>query len=44
MKWVGFFVTSLVGAYTLEDLWEKFGDLKMSLVRASVGRAMRAMN
>lgn len=29
IKWVGFFVTALVGVYTLEDLWEKFGDLKM---------------
>ncbi|KAI1788358.1 glycosyltransferase family 39 protein [Ganoderma leucocontextum] len=31
VKWVGFFVTSLVGAYTIEDLWEKVGDLKMSV-------------
>ena len=44
MKWVGLFVTFLVGAYTLEDLWEKFGDLKMPVVCASVGRAMRAIN
>ncbi|KAG9030784.1 Protein O-mannosyltransferase 2 [Tulasnella sp. JGI-2019a] len=29
VKWVGFFVTALVGAYTVEDLWERFGDLKM---------------
>ncbi|OBZ65723.1 Dolichyl-phosphate-mannose--protein mannosyltransferase 2 [Grifola frondosa] len=29
VKWVGLFVTALVGAYTIEDLWEKFGDLKM---------------
>lgn len=29
---VGLFVTSLVGIYTVEDLWDKFGDLKMSWV------------
>lgn len=29
VKWVGFFVTALVGLYTAEDLWRKFGDLKM---------------
>lgn len=26
------FVTALVGLYTIEDLWEKFGDLRMSKV------------
>ena len=30
---IGLFVTALVGLYTIEDLWEKFGDLKMSVVR-----------
>ncbi|KAJ7720870.1 glycosyltransferase family 39 protein [Mycena maculata] len=30
VKMVGLFVTALVGLYTIEDLWEKFGDLKMS--------------
>ncbi|KAI0063415.1 glycosyltransferase family 39 protein [Artomyces pyxidatus] len=30
VKWVGLFVTALVGLYTIEDLWEKFGDLRMS--------------
>lgn len=29
VKWVGFFVMALVGIYTIEDLWDKFGDLKM---------------
>ncbi|KAF3483580.1 dolichyl-phosphate-mannose-protein mannosyltransferase 2 [Arthroderma uncinatum] len=29
VKWVGFFCTALVGLYTIEDLWHKFGDLKM---------------
>ncbi|KDQ61319.1 glycosyltransferase family 39 protein [Jaapia argillacea MUCL 33604] len=31
VKLVGLFVTALVGLYTIEDLWEKFGDLKMSV-------------
>ncbi|POY73479.1 hypothetical protein BMF94_3416 [Rhodotorula taiwanensis] len=30
VKWVGMFVTALVGIYTIEDLWNKFGDLRMS--------------
>ena len=29
VKWVGAFVTALVGIYTVEDLWNKFGDLSM---------------
>lgn len=29
IKWVGLFVTLMVGAYTAEDLWNKFGDLDM---------------
>lgn len=33
VKWVGFFVTALVGLYTAEDLWNKFGDVKMPKVR-----------
>lgn len=32
VKWVGFFCTALVGLYTIEDLWNKFGDLKMPKV------------
>lgn len=32
VKWVGLFVTALVGLYTIEDLWDKFGDLKMTWV------------
>lgn len=35
VKWVGLFVTALVGVFTVEDLWEKFGDLRMP-VRAYV--------
>lgn len=29
VKWVGMFGTALVGIYTIEDLWNKFGDLRM---------------
>ncbi|KAL6855374.1 Protein O-mannosyltransferase 2 [Amphichorda felina] len=29
VKLVGLFVTALVGLYTIEDLWNKFGDSKM---------------
>ena len=32
VKWVGLFCTALVGLYTVEDLWNKFGDLKMPKV------------
>jgi len=32
VKWVGLFVTLMVGAYTAEDLWNKFGDLEMPFV------------
>lgn len=32
VKWVGFFCTALVGLYTIDDLWNKFGDLKMPRV------------
>ena len=32
VKLVGLFVTALVGLYTAEDLWNKFGDLKMPVV------------
>lgn len=35
VKWVGFFVTAVVGLYTIEDLWDKFGDLRMSTVWAT---------
>ncbi|KOS22093.1 Dolichyl-phosphate-mannose--protein mannosyltransferase 2 [Escovopsis weberi] len=31
VKLVGLFVTALVGLYTIEDLWRKFGDVKMPI-------------
>lgn len=31
VKMVGFFVTALVGIYTVADLWIKFGDVKMPI-------------
>ncbi|KAK3397180.1 dolichyl-phosphate-mannose-protein mannosyltransferase 2 [Sordaria brevicollis] len=39
VKWVGLFVTALVGLYTVEDLWNKFGDTKMpvKVLAAHVG-------
>jgi dolichyl-phosphate-mannose-protein mannosyltransferase len=33
VKWVGLFVTAMVGLYTAEDLWNKFGELRMPKVR-----------
>jgi len=33
VKLIGLFVTALVGLYTIEDLWNKFGDLRMPGVR-----------
>ena len=32
VKLVGLFVTALVGLYTIEDLWAKFGNVKMPVV------------
>jgi len=32
VKWVGMFAMAMVGVYTVEDLWEKFGDLSMPIV------------
>ena len=39
VKWVGLFgATALVGLYTIEDLWNKFGDLKMPKVSETACR------
>jgi len=38
VKWVGMFGTALVGLYTIEDLWTKFGDLRMSPVSRIMSR------
>lgn len=29
VKWVGLFVVAVVGVYTIEDLWDMWGDLHM---------------
>lgn len=42
VKWVGFFCTAIVGLYTIEDLWNKFGDLKMPQV--SIGQSANQRN
>ncbi|KAI9807529.1 MAG: hypothetical protein M1825_005469 [Sarcosagium campestre] len=41
VKWVGLFCTALVGIYTVEDLWNKFGDLKMPKVPEDLAAALR---
>ncbi|CAE6423122.1 unnamed protein product [Rhizoctonia solani] len=44
VKWVGFFATALVGAYTIEDLWDKFGDLRMPVVKIMLGSKVTLKN
>ncbi|CAO3570638.1 unnamed protein product [Mortierella alpina] len=42
IKWVGLFVTALVGLYTIEELWDLFGDLtlpKTTYIKHWVARA-----
>jgi dolichyl-phosphate-mannose-protein mannosyltransferase len=42
VKLIGLFVTALVGLYTIEDLWEKFGDLRMPVVCFSMIAQVRS--
>ncbi|RDW83200.1 PMT-domain-containing protein [Coleophoma crateriformis] len=43
VKWVGLFATALVGFYTIEDLWNKFGDLKMPKIDLAAHLAARVL-
>ncbi|KAL2149578.1 hypothetical protein VTH82DRAFT_8229 [Thermothelomyces myriococcoides] len=43
VKLVGLFVTALVGLYTIEDLWNKFGDTKMPLTELAAHFAARVV-
>ena len=41
VKWVGLFVTALVGLYTAQDLWNKFGDQRMPVLELGSHLAVR---
>lgn len=43
VKWVGMFGTALVGLYTIEDLWNKFGNLKMPKVELAAHLGFRVV-
>lgn len=43
VKWVGLFCTALVGLYTIEDLWNKFGDLELPKVEFASHLAARVI-
>ena len=43
VKWVGLFCTAMVGLYTAEDLWNKFGDIKMPKVELATHVATRVL-
>ncbi|KAF9068047.1 dolichyl-phosphate-mannose-protein mannosyltransferase [Rhodocollybia butyracea] len=43
VKMVGLFVTALVGIYTLEDLWDKFGDLRLTVKEQAKHWAARVL-
>ncbi|ROW03962.1 hypothetical protein VSDG_01063 [Cytospora chrysosperma] len=43
VKLVGLFVTALVGLYTIEDLWHKFGNIKMPYTELGAHLAARVV-
>ncbi|KAK8200760.1 Dolichyl-phosphate-mannose--protein mannosyltransferase 2 [Zalaria obscura] len=43
VKWVGMFGTALVGLYTIEDLWNKFGDLRIKKVELGAHLGFRVI-
>jgi dolichyl-phosphate-mannose-protein mannosyltransferase len=43
VKWVGLFCTAMVGLYTAEDLWNKFGNIKMPKVELAAHVATRVL-
>lgn len=43
VKWVGMFGTALVGLYTIEDLWNKFGDLRMPKVGRNASQSLQLL-
>lgn len=43
IKLVGLFVTALVGLYTIEDLWNKFGNIEMPVSELAVHVAARVL-
>ncbi|KAJ9132636.1 Dolichyl-phosphate-mannose--protein mannosyltransferase 2 [Pleurostoma richardsiae] len=43
VKLVGLFVTALVGLYTVEDLWNKFGNVKMPVMELGAHVAARVI-
>lgn len=43
VKWVGFFITGLVGLLTIEELWKMFGNWKISLKTFTKHFAFRAL-
>lgn len=43
VKWVGMFGTALVGLYTIEDLWNKFGNLRMPKVELAAHVGFRVV-
>lgn len=43
IKWVGLFCTAVVGLYTIDDLWNKFGDVKMPKIDLASHLAARVL-